>query len=411
MVDSLKAPLFSLAVALTCAGACGGTSGDGAGADLGQRPAAADPVRWRATGSLTVARTSHTATLLPDGRVLVVGGQTFKREPLPSVELFDPQTETWTMAADLPAPRSNHSAARLPDGRVLIFGGGLSTPIGVPSGQGVVGTTLLFDPSTNTFSQGAPMLQPRSHFPTVTLPDGSVLAVGGGGDVSEELLDCGSSPYCGPFAHAEASAERYDPKSASWSAIGALQTGRSLFTVTALPDGGALAAGGVDAQANGFPSTERLDPATRTWSAGPELLGVPRMFHAAAATGLGNVLVVGGKNPNVKPLDSAQRLDVQAATWSYTPKLSTARTAPGLVTLESGRVLQVGGYNQFDAGLETAFLAEASIYDDAANAWTTIEPLAEGRMYHTVTRLLDGRLLVVGGAGNAGALASCELSE
>ncbi|NOZ06067.1 MAG: hypothetical protein GXP41_06905, partial [Chloroflexi bacterium] len=76
---------------------------------------------WSATGSLHNARRFHTATLLPDGRVLVSGGT--GGSPLDSAERFDPATGIWSLASSMSSARYGHSATLLPSGQVLVTGG------------------------------------------------------------------------------------------------------------------------------------------------------------------------------------------------------------------------------------------------------------------------------------------------
>ena len=80
-----------------------------------------DPWTWTQTGTLIVGRSCHTATLLPNGKVLVAGGAatvcSFQRE------LYDPATGTWTQTGDLNIARSYHTATLLPNGKVLVAGG------------------------------------------------------------------------------------------------------------------------------------------------------------------------------------------------------------------------------------------------------------------------------------------------
>src|SRR5438552_17268941 len=86
------------------------------------RPATAAVQRWSPTGSLATAREGHTATLLPDGRVLVAGGfdgQIY----LASAEIYDPASGTWSPTGSMATARDQHTATRLPDGRVLVAGG------------------------------------------------------------------------------------------------------------------------------------------------------------------------------------------------------------------------------------------------------------------------------------------------
>jgi hypothetical protein len=81
---------------------------------------------WRASGDLNVARRNLNAVLLPDGKVLAVGGNQgtgLYDDPVLAAELFDPASERWTLMASQNAPRAYHSTAvLLPDGRVLSAG-------------------------------------------------------------------------------------------------------------------------------------------------------------------------------------------------------------------------------------------------------------------------------------------------
>jgi hypothetical protein len=85
---------------------------------------------WSVVGSLALARFLHTATLLPDGRVLVVGGRVFTPSfaALASAEIFDPTTGLFSSAGDLAIGRDSHTATALLDGSVLIVGG-VDTPV------------------------------------------------------------------------------------------------------------------------------------------------------------------------------------------------------------------------------------------------------------------------------------------
>ena len=86
------------------------------------QPCVATPYEWEYTGSLKTARFHHTSTLLPDGRVLVAGGEN-GRDPLASAELYDPATGTWSDTGSLNSARDSHTATLLPNGMVLVAGG------------------------------------------------------------------------------------------------------------------------------------------------------------------------------------------------------------------------------------------------------------------------------------------------
>src|SRR5689334_4763859 len=97
---------------------------------------------FTSTGPMTTPRAGHTATLLPDGKVLIVGGGGLGSA---SAELYNPSTGTFEAIGGPLALRFQHTATLLPNGKVLI----------------VSGTTAeLYDPATRTFSfTGLPLLE------------------------------------------------------------------------------------------------------------------------------------------------------------------------------------------------------------------------------------------------------------
>jgi hypothetical protein len=119
-------------------------------------------------GSLTHARSRHTATLLPNGKVLIVGGTGM----LPYAEVYDPASETFSLAGNLAIGRTNHAATQLNDGRVLIAGG---YEYGGTANQ----CEEVFNVTTNTFSPVAPIQKTVYGLTLSTLLSGKVLAVGG----------------------------------------------------------------------------------------------------------------------------------------------------------------------------------------------------------------------------------------
>src|ERR1022692_1426918 len=81
------------------------------------------------TGAMITARWLHTATLLPNGKVLVAGGGGINGKSLSSAELYDPGTGTWTATGGVTAERCFHTATLLPNGKVLVAGGAIGPGI------------------------------------------------------------------------------------------------------------------------------------------------------------------------------------------------------------------------------------------------------------------------------------------
>jgi N-acetylneuraminic acid mutarotase len=394
---------FALVALLACGN---GSSPDGAapdpngspdGAGEAKREPAPDPTGWIAVGDLHEPRALATATLLDDGRVLVVGGEDTRYGMLASVEIFDAATGTFEKGAPLPEPRDHHTATRLPNGQVLVAGGGLGSQITLPRGEGTLASAVLFDPKTGTWTRTADMHVARAGHRAVLLPDGRVLVAGGGGRVG---YDCHSShPNC-TVAESLGSAEIYDPATGAWTETGPLGEARLAFSLDVTPLGIVAAFGA--AKNKGLETVEIFDPKTNAWTFGPKLAG-EQFYHASAVLG-GELVVAGGKIANVKPITTVNVLDASGASWRPRASLGDPRTGASLVPLESGKGLLVAGSNQ----LGERFLAEAALYDPTADTWTKIAPLAKGRFSHATVRLRDGSVLVIGGRSARGALATAE---
>jgi hypothetical protein len=172
-------------------------------------------------------RFAPTATLLPNGKVLVAGGGSGgngEAGALASAELYDPATNSWSSAGSMAAGREHHTATLLPSGKVLIAGGYS------PGAGGAVASAELYDPATNSWSSVGSMAGARFASTATLLPGGNVLVAGG---------QLAGSPL--------ASAELYDPATNSWTSAGSMAAGREEHTATLLPSGTVLIAGGDDA--------------------------------------------------------------------------------------------------------------------------------------------------------------------
>jgi Galactose oxidase, central domain len=149
------------------------------------QPCAAAPFEFEETGSLATARAYHTATLLPNGKVLVAGG--YNNDYLASAELYDRASGIWTATGSLNTARRDHTATLLQNGQVLVAGG--DTP-----GIGYLDSAELYDPATGTWTATGSMVNARTSHTATLLPSGQVLVAAGLGSglrtlASAELYD------------------------------------------------------------------------------------------------------------------------------------------------------------------------------------------------------------------------------
>jgi len=247
------------------------------------------------TGSMSVARSNHTATVLNDGKVLIAGGDGSGGAAfsgLSSAEIYDPATGTFSVTGSMNDARQGQTATLLNNGTVLIAGGINSNP--VPSAE-------LYDPVTGTFTVTGSMTVARWGYTATLLNNGMVLVVGGESDNqglataelydpstgmftltgtagpklvglftptatllgSGEVLIAGGKSEPNPFATAVA--YLYDPITGMFSIAGVLNTARNDQTATRLRDGTVLIAGGSNGSTNlTVASSERYLPSTST---------------------------------------------------------------------------------------------------------------------------------------------------
>ncbi len=319
-------------------------------------------VAWSSFNNVTLntARQHHTATLLPDGKVLVAGGYTSAdlSTLTNTAEIVDPIAGTIAPTANAMAiSRASHTATLLPKGDVLVVGGG---------------TTAVdrYHPATRTWSSAAPYPYSIKWNTATLLQDGRVLVAGGSGATRKCRI--------------------YDPNTDAWTVSGDLIGSYSEHTATLLPDGRVLVVGGV----HNPNQAEFFDPAanggTGAWTATGSA-SFDRKDHTATLLPSGKVLVVGSwTSPDRK---TAEVYDPQTGTWSPVAAPLYDRTSHRAVLLPDGRVWIQGGLAQ--TGRD-----KAEIYDPVRDTWTEV-PVSvsgvSGHPYCTLTLLLDGNLLQTGG--------------
>jgi Abnormal spindle-like microcephaly-assoc'd, ASPM-SPD-2-Hydin/Kelch motif/Galactose oxidase, central domain len=216
------------------------------------------------TGSMITARASHTATLLANGEVLVVGGVGVTT--LRFCELYNPSTGQWFNAASTFYARINHATTVLNSGKVLVTGG--SAP------RSSVRAAEIYDPVANTWTVTGSLIISRWSHTSTLLGDGTVLIAGGLVLGGCSRFGCSSTPT--------AASETYHESTGKFTATGSLNAIRYLHTTTLLGTGQALAAGGGNYY-RAYNTAELYTPLTFTFSATSLNLGFEQVGVASPA--------------------------------------------------------------------------------------------------------------------------------
>lgn len=257
----------------------------------------------RPTGEMNFDRNHHSATLLDDGRVLVVGGTFIETtadrrltgHAITTAELWNPTTGQWTETAGLHHARFDHVAERLPDGRVLVAGG-----MGL---KGALASAEIWDPATGAWIEAAPMQRARFGHASTPLRDGRILVIGGRSMAMVEIPGGKKVPADVPTW----TTELYDPAANRWVPGPRLTVARSELAVVTLPDQAVLVLGGLSAPedpAEAFSGpgklvsvaiSERWSPGEARFSPAPRYeLAYPRTQARAVRLPDARILVFGG---------------------------------------------------------------------------------------------------------------------
>lgn len=307
---------------------------------------------WQAAADLTVPRMNHTAHLLPDGRVVVIGGISDWSNVirLNSAEVYDPTTNSWSLYPNgSNSFRNQHTSTLLNDGRILVIGGD-------DNFGGVVDSAEIFDPLAGTWTAVASP-GPMANHAAVLLGDGSVLVFGG------------YSGYTGGSPDYILHAMRYDVATNTWNYAG--QT--DLYEAT----GERLGDGRVLAMARGWGGFKVYNPADDSWTIvnGPNINW--NAYWGVSLTRYNGAVYFAGYGEDVTYY--------AGSGWGGVGALAVNRNTHA-ATAVNGGIMLIGGVD-----------AEYNYPTSVEINGVIVGNLQTGRTWHTATTLNDGRVLISGG--------------
>jgi Galactose oxidase, central domain len=267
---------------------------------------------FTSTGSMHVARQVLTLTTLPNGEALAVGGSPVFKTMGPAAgsktaELYNPATGKWTLTGSMPSGRLGHTATLLPNCKVLIVG---DAP-----------TAVTYDYATGTFSSaGSEGSFQRSYQTATLLANGKVLIAGGETAAGTRL----------------STASVYNPATGKFTpTANAMSAAHSQAFADVLPDGRVLVGGGFDGS-TGTTAVNVYDPATNHWSATMPLPPSPFAYSVESATlQNGKVAVIGTQS------GQQSQLFTPSATGSAHPpaeNCSDLFSIPSVVSAAMGKI-------------------------------------------------------------------------
>jgi hypothetical protein len=285
-------------------------------------------------GRMIERRYRSTATLLPDNRILITGGQG-ETGALNSAEMYLPSGKFISLGCreDL---RNGHDATLLKDGRVLISGG-----------MGQIHSAELFDPAREVFVNAGEMAMPRSTEHTsnaVLLTNGKVLIAGGYG------YGIGSIDV----------AEIYDPDIGTFGVTGNMTVKRACHTLTLLQNGKVLVAGGAtdinDGSTVHLTSAEIYDPITAKFTLTQNSMAAPHFLHTANLLPNGRVIIIGGYSPLVEVYDPITNNFSPFGQLTKSRNLHTTIILP--IDRDKYQILVIGGAGESSATVELSPILE-----------------------------------------------------
>ncbi|WP_299252653.1 FG-GAP-like repeat-containing protein [uncultured Cytophaga sp.] len=315
------------------------------------------------TGSLSVPRWFHESQLLYNGKVLVFGGDDCRLTPgvtvHSSAQLYDVNTGIFTNTGSMNVSRTRFASVVLPNGNIMAIGGGQSAAV-----DPITATCEIYNVQTGTWSYTGSMHSERIMHNAVVLKNGKVLV--GGGLGSENTY------------------ELYDPSTNKWT----LTSSPSKITadranLVLLADGRVLSTYEHDGQI--------YDPATETWTLLSSKLIGERTFHSTVLLNNGNVLITGSTSTDDQT--TAEIFNATTQTFTAVPPMTHNRAVSKAVLMDNGKVLTYG-LGDFFNPINTKVI---EVYDPVTNSWSSNTYSWIGTQGYSIVKLGNGKFLVSGG--------------
>lgn len=338
-----------------------------------------------AVGSLSQPTMAHSATLLDDGRVLVVA--TTGRS-----EVFSPSSNTWSLTASMAQGGEKHTATKLIDGRVLVVGGFVRrvvmNSVGAYSIDHGVSRAELFAPMAEQWSSAGALSSNRAFHTATRLANGDVLVVGG----ETYSLNPSTGEQVGMPVN---SVERFSALTGQWAVVGALPNALSRHTATLLANEKIVLLGGINAAGNATTTCLQLDTTTYV-STACSPLPAPRSQQIATLLPSGQIQVSGGASAT-ETFEPVYTPGTDNWAQSTLPAATSRDYAAVLFNQNSLIVWGQATYSPYSPGTNSSppvFDAAMRLLTAQPSAFALPSPPVAGQ---TMTPLMDGRILVAGG--------------
>jgi hypothetical protein len=339
-----------------------------------------DATRGVVQGPIEVNVTVGTSTATNKAGVLLTGGENTTGS-LGSSSFYNFALKAFEPTGQLQVPRYSHTATTLQNGNVVVIGGATSFPREYQFAA-VTGLAEVYHPASLSFSPSGTMLVPRWQHTATLLPDGKVLVTGGGDGNGNSVTQ----------------AELYDPASGSFTAAGTSMAFTDSSSAIVLTQPGVpaevLVFGGSSSN-----QTQIWSEASRSFSAGPEMVTMQNSFPAPVLNGSGDDVIAGGVDSS-GPTARVQVFSPASRSFQSADSLERQRVGLTLTRLSSGALLAAGGAlnSMPTAELEAGGASSWQLLSGGSGCPGGSGCMQDFRRYHTATLLPDGTVFLAGGS-------------